>query len=834
MRPFTARTSFFVALAISTALTTPAFAEAPAKSGDVSVSAADIVVTARRSTERLQDVPVAVTVLSQATIDQRGVFNPIDLATTTPGLEVTASVADRNNLTYSIRGEGYTYGTLFPAVVTYFNEVPIAQLTQGQFFDLANVQILRGPQGVQFGRVTDGGNVLLTPQAPKNNFGGYLEAKLGNYGLRTVSGAINVPILGDKILFRGSFSTDRRDGFTTNIASGLKLDNVASDSYRGVLTLHPIDALKNVTTVAYQHTSDNGTSGIFEDFNTNAVALPGAFGLPTLAGLLPLYGLDAKGNVVYKFTGAPGTSPLIPGAAGLTPLTVASYEASILAQLAAQKARGVRQVDFADATYDRRTNLYITNVTTLDLPSNIQLKNVFGYVTEKDDEAQIYAPVNGRLVTPCHSSCGTGGSLPVVNQKQVSDELRLSGKSLNNSLTWALGGYLDQQSPNGPSENDGSSLGILQRDGVALITSKSRAVYGSAEYAVTNDWKINGGIRYTHDTVHSETNTYTFPTFLPVPHGLCQNYLGTNCVVLDQAFDNTSWTLGSSYKVDKDKLVYAKISTGYRPGGVNGTAPTGVSPVYNPERDTSIELGIKADWHFGDVFARTNLALYRDRYKGIQKLNVLSDNGTPTTLVQNVAAATVQGVEFEGTLIPVKGLKFGATAAYTSAKYDQNHGTGPTNGQTLAEATTNPTSPCNPSLFVNLGFCTDNHFPGTPEFQWTLSADYSYDLGRNIGEFNIGGTLYNQSSIYLNDTTTLNPNSNQAAYSLVNMNAGLHNAFGQPLDLSFFVTNLTDKTYRIGTNDLSQTGSIGTRGSIYAAPRMWGFSMKFRFGSDAK
>src|SRR3546814_6337120 len=89
-------------------------------------------------------------------MDQRGSFNPVDLVQTTPGLAVSASVSDRNNLTYTIRGQGFSFGTVFPAVITYFAEVPISRLTQGQFYDLANVQVLRGPQGVGFGRVTDG------------------------------------------------------------------------------------------------------------------------------------------------------------------------------------------------------------------------------------------------------------------------------------------------------------------------------------------------------------------------------------------------------------------------------------------------------------------------------------------------------------------------------------------------------------------------------------------------------------------------------------------------------------------------------------------------------
>ena len=773
---------------------------------------------------------------SQATIDKAGSFGPHDLMLTTPGLEVTSTIASRENVTYSIRGEGFTYGTLFPAVVTYFNEVPIAKLTQGSFFDLANVQVLRGPQGVQFGRVTDGGNVMMNPQLPKNSFGGYVEAKLGNYSLRSIAGAINIPIIADKVLLRGSFNTERRAGYTINDYNGKDMDNVHSDAYRGVLTLHPIDSLKNITTFQYQQTDNNGTGVIFEGFNSGAAALqflaPGG-ALDTY--VLPLYGIDAQGDVVYKYTGAPGTSPLIPGAAGLTPMTLANYVTSIENQLAAQQARGPRHVSLTDPQFDRRTNVYLTNVTTLDVTSDIQVKNVFGYVTEKDFSAQMFAPVNGGLTLTCISGCVLPhpSTLPFYNNKQWSDELRIAGKSFDNRLTWAVGAYVDEQSPNGLAENATVSFGVLARGDLKIQTTKSRAFYASGEYAITDAWKITGGIRNTHDILHSDTETLTAPTFANLPFGICETIanVGT-CYHNDAAFNATNWTVGTSYKVDNNKLVYAKISTGYRPGGANSTAPEGVSPLYAPEHDTSIEVGIKADWHIGDVFARTNLAAFRDRYKNIQKLNVLVDQNTglSTSLIQNVAAAVVQGIEFEGTLIPVKGLTLGATAAYTSAKYDEDHA----NGQTLAEVGTNPTSPCDPTVYNNVGFCTDNRFNGTPEFQWTLSADYATDLGDNVGKFDIGVSLYHQSSVAFNDTSELNPQSIEHSYSLVNLTAGLKNAMGQPLDLGFFVTNLTNKLYRVGTDDLTQNGSLGPLGSIYAAPRMFGFSMKYRFGSDAK
>lgn len=854
------KTTLAVATMLCSGWVAPAMAQDAAQSEEAAPSPNDIIVTARRSEERLQDVPVAVSVITPARIEAKGTFNPVDLVQSTPGLNVTASISNRNNLTYTIRGQGFSFGTVFPAVITYYNEVPVSRLTQGSFFDVANIQVLRGPQGVNFGRVTDGGNVMVTPQTPKDDFGGYVGGKLGNYGLRSFNGAVNVPLVEDKVLLRAAFETTRRDGFTTNIANGQKLDNVAYEGYRVGLTLRPVEGLENTTLATILNTHDNGTAVVFSGFN------PGASGLiPTIGSFSFLfgggYGIDNRGSVVPMRT-------------GLTPLSAGAYAASLQAQLTAQQARGTRAVNLVDPLYSKRKNLYISNVTTADLTDSIQIKNVFGYVREKEDESSNFAASNGAAVLTCHSACP--GGLLFTNSEQFSEELRISGKSFDNRLTWAIGGYMDEQRPAGPSENATVNVAILNRVGVNDITTKSRAVYGSAEFAVTDNFKINGGLRYTHDTIHSEQNTYLAPlaggepglfntltnfayllgfpgtgapgnagglpqgvpaavanaiigaTFAPIPHGKCQTYgagsllysAGASpCIVRDGSFNATTWQLGASYKTDGGQLFYAKVSKGYRPGGVNGTAPQGVDPAYKPETDVSVELGVKADFNFNGVFLRTNLAAYTDRYKGIQK-NVVLPGPVPLSLVQNVNNARIKGIEAEVTLIPVEGLTLGGTLAHTDAKFDRV--TPPTVG-----------NPCDPTQTTTVGFCSANRFNSVPDWQWTLNLEYKLPVPDSWGEMSVGGLMYHQSTVALTDTSVLNPQSLEKPYTTLDLTANWRNVLGQPVDLAVFVTNVTDKTYRIGTNNLMQNSSLGILGNIYAAPRMWGASVKYRFGSDA-
>ena len=783
----------------------------------------DIIVTARRINERLQDVPVAVSVLTPAVIESKGVFAPVDLSKNTPGLSVTASVSDRNNITYTIRGQGYAYATLFPAVITYFDEVPITQLSPGQFFDLANVQVLRGPQGVNFGRVTDGGNVMVTPQGAKNDFGGYVGAKLGDYSLRSFNGAINVPLIADKILFRGAFEIARRDGFTQNLGSGQTLDNVRYESYRGTLTLKPTDTLRNDTVVSYQHTHDNGTSVVPIGINAPALAA-NVGGLAAFFG--SLYGIDARGNVV-------------PNAPGLTPFTAANFIASYNAQLAAQAARGPRKVFYDDPSFDRRKNLFIVNTTTADLTDTIQLKNIFGYINVKDDEASNFTGVNGKGILTCHSACvGQGGNgnggLPFNWQEQFSEELRLSGKSFDGAFTWATGIYADEQRPGGKFENDTINVGILERDNVQYATTTSHAFYANGEIEVAPRLKINGGIRYTQDKLDSYNVTYLRPiyypgVFAPMPHGECTTYAGplgtVNCQHINSKFNVWTWSIGASYKLEDGPLFYAKASKGYRPGGTQGSVAIGVDPRYNPEYDISVELGMKGEFRLGDEARLTaNLALYRDRYTNIQKLiSLTGPGGAPVSLITNAANAVIKGVEFDSTLTPFRGFSLGGTLAYTDAKYDRG-------GYVPGGAT----DPCNTNSVSVLGFCPFNRFNFTPKFQYTLNASYDLPVDESVGKITISGNWYHQSSIAMSDTSALAVHSIQGPYGLLDMNVTWSNVMRHPVDVGFFVTNLTNTTYEVGIQDLAYRSTFGTLAYIYGAPRMFGFSLKYRFGADAR
>ncbi|MBV9994592.1 MAG: TonB-dependent receptor [Caulobacteraceae bacterium] len=816
-----------LALPSAVSAATATAADTAAATDQSTTSLQEVVVQARRSSENLQKVPVAVTVVTQKAIDTVGVFDPQNLANFTPGLTVPATISDRANVVYAIRGQSNSYGNQFNAVIPYYDDVPIVSPTglgHGAFFDLDSVQVLRGPQGTQFGRVTDGGNVMIYPKKPSNSFDGYVEGKVGDYGLRDFTAAINLPIIPDKLMVRAATDISRRDGFTTNLFNGRDLDNVAYESYRFGIVIKPTEHLENYTSIAYEHTHENGTSVELEYLYQPIVgaianAVAGA-GNP----IAPLYGIDALGNVV-------------PAAQGVQAFTPANYLAALNAGVTRQLALGPRQVFDTNPLFDNRDNIFVVNTTTADL-GVVTVKNIFGFIWTKDVEAQNFSGGNGQLIVPCHSGC-PGAFLPFNFQEQFSDEFRLSGKLFDDRVSWSAGAYTDAQKPAGAFENATLSTGFTQRVGVQYTKTWETAGYGNAEIDLRDfvqGLKISGGVRYTVDDNHTQETTYLAPSPAPglpasvttIPHGVCVPF-GTPpspCLEATTHYNALTYTGGASYQITPSQMLYAKVSQGYRPGGLNGTAPPGVDPRYQPEYDLSVEIGAKADFDFNGVKLRTNVALFHDNYSKIQQNVVLptAAGQAPVSAVRNVDDAVIQGVEFEGTLLPFRGMTLNLVYAYTDAAFRHLATDYPLS---------NGVSPCNPFAFAIAGFCGHNAFGFTPRNKLGLSADYELPLDPAIGVITFGGTWNYQSKVWLITTSNLDPHAVQPAYSTLDLRATWHQIYGHPVDLSFFMTNVTNQLYKAGVDDLEQASSLGDYAAIYAPPRMFGFGLKYRFGSSA-
>jgi len=814
----------------------------------------EIVVTARRTSEFIQRVPAAVSVISASTIERRGVFGPTDLQTYAIGLQSSSTTASADFLLFSIRGQNATDFTDFGAVQPYFDEVPIYRLTSGSFMDLANVQVLRGPQGVLFGRVTNGGNIMITPQHPTNESDGYVALKLGNYNLHSLRGAVNIPVVHDKVLFRAAYSIERRKGYTKNVYDGRDLDNVAAENGRIGLTLHPFEDVENTTTVQYQHSHTHGMGNHL--LEVNVAGLSNAAG-----GVITLfpgaYGINADGNV----------RPMAPG---LTPLTVASYVANIQRLAAQNVALGPRQVSQTSPLFSNIKNFYVINRSKVQITPTIDLTGIVSYINEKWNSSYTFSGSNGPVILTCNSGCqsiyGRGPTGPDYHHQQYTGEIRLAGVSFNNKLAWSLGAYADEQKPKGHPGADVIQLGILESAIIINNKNRSLAGFGFAEYdaaALLTGLKINAGVRRSHNSVKAESLfaarpiaapgaqpalTAILPFILqaqglsaaqaaalapglaaasvntPLPYDfVCADYAGglfaKPCLRGSAKFDATTWTLGTSYQASTNLFLYGKVSTGYRPGGVN-VAGIGAQATYKAEKDTSVELGFKGTFDLGSRPLRANLAVFHDNYRDIQKKVGVVQNGVLFAIVTNAQRATIKGLELETSFRPTDALQIGVNYAFVEGKFRHLD-------------TSGPTDPCDPTAFRVLGFCTDNKLSFTPKHQVNVTIDYTLPLDPSLGTATIGGQYYYQSSYAPTDTSALTPNSLQPSRALVNLSASWNGVLRKPVDLRFFVTNLTNKVYAASTQNLLQNSSVGTKSIAYAPPRMFGAEVSYRFGAGA-
>src|SRR5579883_745908 len=228
----------------------------------------EIVVTARRREEKLQSVPVAVTAFNQAAISEHEIQDGADLMRLVPSLFANSPTG--NGLGFSIRGQGGGFGGS-PGVVSYFAEVPIGAGTGiGLYYDLDNVQVLKGPQGTLFGRNTTGGAVLFEPKKPTNDFEGYFQETLGSYDWVEESGAINVPVVTDKLMVRFAADIKNRDGYTIDYGphyNGRDYDNVDYWAFRLSILARPTDNFENYLLIDSLYSRDNGTGTSVSDVN---------------------------------------------------------------------------------------------------------------------------------------------------------------------------------------------------------------------------------------------------------------------------------------------------------------------------------------------------------------------------------------------------------------------------------------------------------------------------------------------------------------------------------------------------------------------------------------
>ena len=750
---------------------TPAFAQAvpqAAASGDVS-GESEILVTAQRRSETLERTPVAVAVLGADALATQAIVTQSDLQSTVPGLTVKAGQSS-NQLNYSLRGQTVdSFSSSRPSVLPYFNEVQIGGGASSAFYDLQSVQVLKGPQGTLFGRNSTGGAVLFTSAKPTNEFGGYASLRGGNYSHVQVEGAINVPIVDDKVLLRVAGFFQRRDGFQYNLFDRSRLGNVRRENVRVSLTLKPSGSITNDLVIDYAHSGGNNTSSVIYNILPISANQPGNPFVPS--------------NFLY--------SPSVdlafgPGAfARFLALHPRADPQGIVAFTAKQQARGPFLVDVDAPNFHRSKTLFVSNITTLDIGDDTQIKNIIGYVHDKSNDAGEFDGTP--FPADDNGNGGRGGTL-----RQFSEELQLIGKAFDGHLSYVTGLYFSDEkndvdsftalfdlSPTAPTT-------IQLNNGVT--TNKTYAAYGQGTLDLSDIVGVEGlgitaGARYSSEKVGFRHKSNDF--FVTNPNPAFVN-------PLSDTFKKFSWQLGLQEQVNSNLLLYAVTRRSFRSGGFNFFAPplpgfgNQGGAEYDAERATDVEVGAKLRSDIGGVPVRLNVAAYTMTIDNVQRSNYVSIFGSLAGITVNVPKAKVQGIEIDGVINPAEWLSLGGSLNYTDARFTDN----------LVSVLGNPA----------VAFDT---YPDTPEWSGSAFAEVTVPVSARLSA-SLRGDVYAQTSTYFSSTgNTLNPGAQITGYALANFRLGIEDK-DAGWSLSAILKNAFDRTYYVGGIGFSSLFALNT------------------------
>jgi iron complex outermembrane receptor protein len=803
----------------------PSYAQTGAQSAQSATSGSgleEIVVTARRREERVQTVPLAVTAFSQAAIEKNQIHEIHDLAQHVPSLAVSLSQSD-SNAPYS--GQVRLRG--LPGTEIYFADVPVGNadyqggtgvqhgLSEGFFFDLQDVEIIKGPQGTLFGKNSVGGLISIQPQRPTNDYEGYVKATFGDYSDKEFEGAVNIPVIADKLLIRIAGQSQQRDGYTLDESTGKYLDNKDYYAWRVGVTMRPTDDIENYFLYDgyYQHTNGSGNIVSFLDPDFVIANLNGSFGsLP--AGVTT--------GCTFTITLGTGTGS-VPGGCGAVRLGAYSTPA-LTAAFAQQQALGPRAVVGDNFQKIGKDYFYgLTDVLTWDINDNLTVKNIAAARIFKQLATDDYTPLGAAFPI---LNIGIPGNNQQWNENeaQYTEEIQLQGRSLHDKLTWVVGGFVEYDHPLGDTQLGSAALGQSIAGSVSYfhfnIQSRSRAAFVHGDYDLGDyieGLKVTAGYRYTFDDLSTAARGLSgSDTIVRNAAGAGTNCTGvfgtdTNCYqsVPFAHFSSYGWNASVEEQLTQDLLLYVRAGNAYRPGGSNLNVTPDFTN-YGPEHITDVELGVKADWDLLGIHGRTNADLYHSDYKNIQvqKLVTLQDasgNFHTNTINLNAATATIEGGELEATLLPFKGVEISPHASYIFPKYGSY-----------------------PTSFSPLG--TETPFLYVPKWSYGITGTYHLPVDDSWGDIAVSATY----SWYGHQYDSVSPGEIyliEPSYELLDIKVDWTNIFGYPVDAGFFMKNALDTTYVQGAVPIYT--QLGFTSLTYNAPRMFGFSLKYRFNEGS-
>lgn len=856
-----------VALAVAL-LPGTALAQVAAPDADANAGIAEIVVTAQRREENLQDVPISVSAFGAKQIAEKGLTDVSRLEGLVPGFTFGRSGVDARPAIRGVRTESVDVNadTTIGFFIDGIYQSRSSQATLG-FVDLERVEVQRGPQGTLYGRNTFGGNIsIVTAQPSVSKFMGGGDVTVSSNAQVRVTGYVNAP-LGETVAVRLAGGYEKSNGYVKNVnPTGGNLFDDDNTYLRGSIMFKPDDRFTATFKIDYATRGGQGGS---------------AFG--------------------YKLVGSYFHVPSNQQLFNATPVIL--------------NTRGGNRDGIVDAplTIDAGVPLFAPNDPYLidnDYRGVLNLKNFGGTANIAYD----FGPVTLKSITGFNDFKTTrtqdndfsgnqiGIDYQFTSAKTFSQEVQLLSNG-NGPLEYVVGAYYFKDKLNGtfisqqlpqiirnvtPNITRPQAGGFYQQ---LRAETRSLAFYGQASYKLTEQLKLTGGIRWTRDSkdfqfananaalplvggapdgtaitlatgpipessfgVRGGATNCTYTTVpLPQPGFQClaSNTASFNGATFNTArFEKVTWRVGLDYQVTDRNLLYASVSTGFSSGGFNGSQAAAAlgRETFAPQTVTAFEIGSKN--RFFDNTLQLNLSAFYNKYSNLQEQRQIPVGNTTLSIIENSGKARSYGAELEAVWRPVNELTFNASFSYLNARYTEyNQAAAPFGTSILVADAAAPATivngvtiaPAGQRRLFAVGYdcglipgtggvgqpgaafgcnLAGNRIAHSPEYSGSVSVQYDIDLGSAgklspYAQLNFSGAFFGQAINSVLDR--------QAAFAKLDLR--LTWEYDERFSLQAFVTNVTDRA----TATRFVYGGGGNLQASYAPPRLFGLRGSVKF-----
>jgi iron complex outermembrane recepter protein len=755
---------------------------------DDSNALGDIVVTAQKREQALNDVPMSISALSGDQLARAGVSDTRDLVKLVPGFNYTESAF--GTPVYTLRGVGFYETSLGakPTVSVYVDEVPLpfSVLTRGATLDLQRVEVLKGPQGTLFGQNATGGAINYIAAKPTSSFEAGVDGSYGRFNAIDLGGFISGP-LSDTLSARLSAKTEQGGAWQRSYTRDDKLGDRNFTTARLLFDFRPSDTLR------------------FE-LNLNGF-------------------LDKSDEVAAQLL---QVIPFTPAVAPLVPPELYAYPVA---------PHGNRAADWTPAVDPRRNHRFLQAAlrSEVDLTDDLKVTSITAYSDYRHRQS-----IDPDGVSLRNYSYRTTGDITSFSQ-----ELRVEGKITDN-LTVIVGANYNrenvfQRDNEGPYDQSGPAFQLTAFPGVppyftyyqqAKQKFRTAAAFANLDFDVTSTITLHAGARYTDARIGFNGCTYDDGTAdgaglrlgiqalanlirgsvgLPsivVPVGGCIVLDGNTLAPVDPVRNrlnqkNVSWRGGVDYKPNDSTLMYFNVSRGYKSGSFPLLSATDVNQ-FNPvsqESVTAYELGGKVSLF--DRKAQVNAAVFYYDYRNKQlKGRVVATPNVfgPLEALINVPKSSIKGAEIQILLAPARGVRINLGGTYIDSKIK---------GDFL-----------NITSYGDAGNFGGEPFPYTPKYQLSSDFEYRWSVGQGLEAW-LGANVAYQGKT--NAAFGRLPVLAIDAYTLVDFRAGISSEQAK-WSATAFLRNAFDEYYWSNA-----TKVLDTTVRYAGRPRTFGLSLSYRY-----